>query len=170
MLNGRTVELQPFRPSDITPEYVGWLNDPAVVRFSNQRFRRHDATTCQAYLASFNGTANQFLVIRREGAMIGTMTAYVSMHHGTADMGILIGDKRVWGKGVGGDAWTTLLHHLLARGDIRKVTGGALRCNVGMISIMQNAGMRPDGVRVAQELVDGQPHDMLHFASFRAVG
>ena len=170
MLNGRTVILQPFGPSDITPEYIGWLNDPDVVRYSNQRFRRHDAATCQTYLTSFAGTANQFLAIRREGVMIGTMTAYMSTHHGTADMGILVGDKRVWGKGAGGDAWTTLLQHLLARGDIRKVTGGALRCNEGMVRIMQNAGMKPDGIRVAQELVGDQPQDMLHFAKFRVVG
>ena len=170
MLDGRIINLQPFRPSDITPEYVGWLNDPNVVRYSNQRFQRHDAATCQAYLRSFTGTPNLFLAIRRDGTLVGTMTAYLSMQHGTADMGILVGNPGTWGNGVGSDAWKTLLEHLLARGDIRKVSGGALRCNKAMVRIMQNSGMVPDGVRVAQELVDGQPQDMLHFARFRELG
>jgi RimJ/RimL family protein N-acetyltransferase len=60
------------------------------------------------------------------------------------------------------------MRHLLDRGDIRKVSGGALRCNVAMVNIMRNAGMQPDGVRLAHELVDGVSHDMLHFAIFRA--
>jgi ribosomal-protein-alanine N-acetyltransferase len=170
MVKGRIVDLQPFRSSDITPEYVGWLNDPMVVRYSNQRFRHHDASTCQTYLSSFSGTTNLFFAMRRGGVMVGTMTAYVSTPHGTADMGILVGDRNAWGKGVGSDAWITLMRHLLSRGDIRKVTGGAVRCNEGMVRIMQGSGMTPDGVRIAQELIDRQPHDVVHFAKFREAG
>lgn len=107
-----------------------------------------------------------FLTIHEGVAHIGTMTAYLSLAHGTADMGILIGNSKSWGKGVGRDAWTTLMRHLLKDIGIRKVTGGALRCNVAMVRIMESSGMRPDGVRVAQELVDGSPHDLLHFAKF----
>lgn len=166
MLNGRLVSLRPFVESDITPEYVGWLNNPAVVRYSNQRFRTHDAETCRTYFSSFAGTDNLFLAVCRDAALVGTMTAYVSRYHGTADMGILIGEQASWGKGIGKDAWTTAMCHLLARGDVRKVCGGTLRCNAGMIKIMESSGMMPDGVRVAHELVDGVPQDMLYFAKF----
>lgn len=163
---GHSVVLRPFAESDITPVYVGWLNDPVVVRYSNQRFRTHTVETCRAYLKSFAGTDNLFLAICRGSAVVGTMTAYVSRHHGTADMGILIGDPASWGKGIGKDAWTTVMRYLLARGDIRKVCGGTLRCNAGMVRIMECSGMSPDGVRVAHELVDGVPQDMVYFASF----
>lgn len=37
-LSGDRTMLTRFQPSDITSGYVGWLNDPMVVRFSNQRF------------------------------------------------------------------------------------------------------------------------------------
>jgi hypothetical protein len=36
-----------------------------------------------------------------------------------------------------------------------------------MVRIMQNCGMKPDGIRVAHELADGEPQDILHFAKFR---
>ena len=166
MLNGQLVSLRPFVESDITPEHVGWLNDPTVFRYSNQRFRTHNVQTCKAYLDSFKGTNNLFLAIVRSTAMVGTMTAYISAAHKTADMGIMVGDPASWGKGIGCDAWTTLMRHLLERGDIRKVSGGALKCNVAMVKIMQKSGMKPDGVRSAHELVEGVPQDMLHFAIF----
>jgi RimJ/RimL family protein N-acetyltransferase len=83
-------------------------------------------------------------------------------------MGILIGDPASWGKGIGKDAWTTLMRHLLTRGDIRKLCGGTLRCNVGMVRIMESSGMKPDGVRVAHELVEGMPQDMLYFAKLNS--
>jgi RimJ/RimL family protein N-acetyltransferase len=49
---------------------------------------------------------------------------------------------------------------------VRKVTGGTLRCNAAMVRIMQACGMQPDGVRAGQELVDGEPQDVLYFARF----
>lgn len=152
--------------SDITPEYVGWLNNPTVVRYSNQRFRTHTMESCKAYVNSFAETDNLFLAICRGAGVVGTMTAYVSRHHSTADMGILIGDPAGWGKGIGKDAWTTVMRQMLTRDGIRKVCGGTLRCNAGMVRVMESSGMNPDGVRVAHELVDGVPHDMLYFAKF----
>ena len=163
-LTGQLITLRPFTSSNITSEYIGWLNNPAVLRYSNQRFRTHNVETCEAYLSSFIQTDNMFLAIYRESEFVGTMNVYVSQAHKTADMGIMIG-YQCWGKGIGTDAWTTLMRYLFQSG-IRKVTGGALRCNTAMVNIMMKSGMKPDGVRVAQELVNGEPEDILHFAMF----
>lgn len=163
-LAGARVQLATFTGADIGAPYLGWLNDPQLMRYSNQRFRQHSEQSCRAYLASFAGTDNLFLAIRHEGQMIGTMTAYVSAVHGTVDMGLLIGAGRQ-GQGLGKDAWATLMAYLLGTG-LRKVTGGTLACNGAMLGVMRATGMQPDGVRRAQELVDGVPQDVLHFASF----
>lgn len=163
-LTRAVVELHSFAPENLTESYLGWLRDPQLMRFSNQRFRTHNMDSCRAYLASFASTDNLFIAIYHEGAFIGTMTAYRSAVHGTADIGLLIG-AGAQGKGLGKDAWATLMAHLLATGT-RKVTGGTLRCNAAMVRIMQGCGMQADGVRAGQELVDGVAHDMLHFAKF----
>ena len=94
-LEGRKVALRPFTASDVTDAYVGWLNDPEVTRFSNQRFRTHDRASCEEYFRSFSGTENLFVSIRAvEGDLaIGTMTAYRVPHHGTCDVGIMIGER-----------------------------------------------------------------------------
>lgn len=163
-LKGSVVELRSFAPENLTESYLGWLRDPQLMRFSNQRFRTHNTDSCRAYLASFAGTDNLFIAIYHESAFIGTMTAYRAAVHGTADIGLLIG-AGVQGNGLGKDAWATLMAHLLATGT-RKVTGGTLRCNTAMVRIMLGCGMQADGVRAGQELVDGVAHDMLHFAKF----
>jgi RimJ/RimL family protein N-acetyltransferase len=163
-LKGAVVELRSFAQENLTENYLGWLRDPHLMRFSNQRFRTHNMDSCRAYLASFDGTDNLFIAIYHEGAFIGTMTAYQSAVHGTADIGLLIGGS-AQGRGLGKDAWATLMTHLLAMGT-RKVTGGTLRCNAAMVRIMLGCGMQADGVRAGHELVDGVAHDMLHFAKF----
>lgn len=163
-MTGALVELRSFTTENLTESYLGWLRDPQIMRFSNQRFRTHNINSCRAYLASFAGSDNLFIAIYHESAFIGTMTAYRSAVHGTADIGLLIGTG-AQGKGLGKDAWATLMAHLLATGT-RKVTGGTLRCNTAMVRIMLGCGMQADGVRADQELVDGMAHDMLHFAKF----
>ena len=167
-LSGHKVTLQRFSESDITDAYISWLNDPVTMRLSNQRFLRHDRQSSQRYLSTFEGSRNLFLSVgdKSNGNAIGTMTAYISPMHGTADMGILIGDRSAWGQGFGLDAWTMLLHHLRAQPHIRKVTAGTLACNVAMLSLAAKSGMLPDGQRRKQELVDGVPHDILYFAKF----
>lgn len=167
---GDRLFLSPFREEDATGDYVSWLNDPVVVRYSNQRFRRHDRASCLAYLNSFVGSDNAFLAIRTmdNNKMIGTMTAYVSLHHGTADMGLLIGERALWGRGFGLEVWNLLLTYLLQECKLRKVTAGTLRCNVGMVRVMERSGMQLEAVRAQQELVDGEPQDILYFAKFRA--
>lgn len=168
-IEGEQVRLNIFSEENITDSYLSWLNDPVVVRFSNQRFRRHTYQTGLDYLHSFVDAESIFLAVylKDDQHYVGTMSVYFSSVHETADIGIMIGDKSCWGRGIGGDAWVTLLSLLLDTVKVRKVTAGTLSCNTGMIRIMVNSGMKPDGVRVAQELVDGQAQDIMHFAKFR---
>jgi RimJ/RimL family protein N-acetyltransferase len=168
-LVGKKVKLAPFTEADITEEYVRWLNDPLVTRFSNQRFIEHNHESCRRYLEGFEGSANLFVSIKRteDERAIGTMTAYIAAQHGTADIGILIGNRSVWGKGYGQDAWDTLAEFLLTRRNMRKLTCGTLACNDAMIRLAERAGMQLEARRRAQELVDGEPVDVLYFARFQ---
>lgn len=168
-LEGNKIILKTFTAEDVTPEYVGWLNDPMVVRFSNQRFNRHTIETGRAYLASFTSTENLFLKIisRANTKIIGTMRANIASPHQTADIGIMIGCREVWGKGFGLDAWSTLMSWFLTRGGIRKVTGGTMRANVAMVKIMEKSGMALEAVRPGQELLEERPQDLMYFGKFR---
>lgn len=180
LLRGRRVLLRPFTAADITDTYIGWLNDPEVVRYSNQRFVRHTRESCERYFASFAGAsdgANLFVSLRvaepgaverpeRPDQAVGTLTAYRSLAHGTADVGILLGERAVWGQGIGLEAWQLLTDWLLTTPGLRKVTAGTLACNRSMLAVAERSGMRREGVRRAQELVDGTPTDIVHYARF----
>jgi RimJ/RimL family protein N-acetyltransferase len=165
LLHGEQVVLKLFTEKNITEEYLAWLNNKDIVRYSNQRFIQHTVATSRQYLASFSGANNLFLAVYCNNILVGTMTAYVSSEHKVADMGIMIG-RSAWSKGYGLDAWQTLMHFLFDQG-MRKVTGGTLRCNKAMLKIMQKSNMHADGVRVAQEIIEGNPVDILYFSKFK---
>ena len=170
-IDGELVRLSVFTEVNITDSYLSWLNDPEVVRYSNQRFRQHTVRTSMDYLQTFVGTENIFLTVslKDNEKYVGTMSVYFFSEHKVADIGIMIGDRTCWGKGVGGDAWSTILSFLIDTVEIRKVTGGTLSCNKSMAKIMANSGMRSDGARLRHELIDGQEVDVVMFAKFRHV-
>jgi RimJ/RimL family protein N-acetyltransferase len=167
-LLGENIALRPFAEDDITDSYLGWLNDPRVTRFSNQRFRAHDRASSLAYLATFDASPNLFLSVRRrdDDAAVGTMTAYRAVPHGTVDIGIMIGDPTSWGRGWGQDAWNTLVGALLADMSVRKLTAGCAALNQGMIHLMERSGFALEATRKAQELIGGKPVDILLYARF----
>jgi RimJ/RimL family protein N-acetyltransferase len=166
-LQGERITLELFEEKNITDEYIQWLNDPQIVQYSNQRFKQHTRASCLNYLQSFTNANALFLTIRQQGSMLGTLTIYFNIQHQTADIGIMVGNKNCWGQGIGYEAWLLLLTTLLETVSVRKVTGGTLSCNQSMIRIMEKSGMKPDGRRIAHELVDGIAYDMLHFSAFR---
>ncbi len=168
LLEGRRVLLRAMRSSDIGAHHVAWLNDPLVVKHSNQRFVQHTPDSSLRYLAGFEGSANLYLSVRLQGTglPVGTLTAYRSLHHGTADIGILMGERSLWGQGLGLEAFTLLANWLAAQPGMRKLTCGMLACNQGMLMLAQRAGFAREAVRAGQELVDGQPTDLVHFARF----
>ena len=169
VLVGVRVRLRPFGATDITPAYLGWLQDPEVVRFSNQRFHTHTAETCLAYLTSFNGSPNHFLAICAQDteAMLGTMTVFIRRPHGTADIGIMVGERRLWGQDIGADAFGTVMAALLDSGEIRKVTAGTLSMNTGTIRNLEKVGMQHEATRRAPEMVENVPVDVVYCARFR---
>ena len=165
-LRGKHVLLEPFSDRYLTEDYVGWLNDPSVMRYSEQRHRHHSLDTCEAFVASFDTSPHQLWAIVRADTdeHIGNITATHDLNNHLADIGILIGAKGVQGKGYGRDAWRTVLDYLVARPDLFKVTGGCMAANTAMVRIMESCGMVGDGYRPAHYLLDGAPVDLLFYA------
>lgn len=165
---GRKTHIRMFLEKDISNEYLAWLNDQSTMRYSRQSEQLHSRQSALSYLASFDNTSNLFLAIDNieTDKSIGTMTVYIEKHHGTADIGILIGERNLWGQGFGFDAWSTIMDHLSQSRKIRKITGGAVSSNAGMIRVMERAGMTLEATRNAQRVIDGQLVDEILYAKF----
>jgi RimJ/RimL family protein N-acetyltransferase len=172
ILEAKRLRLEPFSEEFLTARYVGWLNDPEVVRFSERRHQTHSVESAREYLRSFDGTPHYFwaIIAAHEAAHlghIGNISAHVDLRNSLADVSILIGERGVWGRGFGFDAWMAACRFLLDGLGLRKVTAGTLATNTGMLEIMKRAGMQDDGRRLRHYLVEGREVDVVHMALFR---
>ena len=168
VLETADLTLQPFTESHLTEHYISWLNDPDVVRFSEQRHHDHSRASCKSFIRQFNEGPNTLWAIieKSTGRHIGNINTSIDSPNKVADLAIMIGEKDVWGKGYGSQAWNAVMHYLFDRCAIRKITAGTMAVNTGMLAIMRRCGMTIEGQRKGQFMVDGKPVDMIMAARF----
>jgi len=162
--------ITPFRERHLSMRYVQWLNDPELMKYSEQRHKVHTLDTCREYYQSYKGTSNLFWAIEEvqtQNKHIGNINAYIDIHNRLADVGILIGAKEAHGKGYGLEAWIGVGNFLFDSIGIRKLAAGTMSVNVPMIKLMLRAGMIDDGVRKNHYLHNGREVDIVYMALFR---
>lgn len=161
---GRVVR---FAERHLTEHYVGWLNDPEVVRYSEQRHRRHTLDSCRAYFESFARSPHHFLAIEAERhGHVGNIGVTIDEPNAVADVSIIVGEKAVWGTGIASEAWCAIVQVLIREGQIRKVTAGTMAVNEPMLRLMARSGMTVEATRKRQALWEGQEVDMVYAAIF----
>jgi RimJ/RimL family protein N-acetyltransferase len=162
------LNIKPLSDNDIElREIVGWLNNIEVVRFSEQRHRRHNLGTQRDYFRSINTHSDHYLGIYTAigSALIGTMTAIVDKNNMVANVGIMIGDRGAWGHGYGLEAWTGVCNELFHMG-VRKVEAGCMAVNYRMMAICQRFDMVEEGRQDHHFLLEGEPVDLINWGKF----
>jgi [ribosomal protein S5]-alanine N-acetyltransferase len=156
-----------------SPDYLGWLNDHEVVRTLNlpSYWRGVAFATVRTYCENLMASSTDlFLAVHdlTDGAFVGTAKAgHISWHASTADIGIMIGRKDRWGRGLGRDAVSTLCHHLFEEVRLRKLTAGAMAVNPAIIRLFETLGFHREAVLREQDLTEGGFCDHLLFGAFR---
>lgn len=154
--------LEPFKADqDSIIKCITWLNDPEVVKFSEQRHRKHTQSTQTDYI---NGNPLYYYGIYIPH-LIGTLSAEIDYNNRVANVGIMIGDKSMWRKGYGFSAWESYCNMLLS-GHIRKIEAGCMAHNYGMISIFLKYGMSFEAYIPGHFLVDGEEVAEVRYGKF----
>ena len=81
--------------------YLEWLRDPEVVRFLESRFSQFDEDRLAHFIRSRNASENSILAgIFFERRHVGNIKLEFDVHHRRGELGLMIGDKAVWGRGI----------------------------------------------------------------------
>lgn len=153
-----------------TPKNIGWMRDPEVVRYSEQRHATHTLSSQHRYVTSFVGKSHLWGIYRIEtGTHIGNVAARHDEPNDVTDVSILIGEAGVWGQGYGKEAWRAACDWLLDKncGAIRKLEAGCMRSNEAMLKIIRDSKFTQEGERANHFLLGGSPVSMVLFGRSR---
>lgn len=162
------LELDLPRPSEATI-FAKWLNDPEIIKYSEQRHRKHTPETQLDYWhSSATVEPNLVYIISRfipsevpdMLSPIGSVAVRVDQSNNVANVGIMIGDKSQWGKGYGFEAWECVCNYLICEKGTRKIEAGMMSLNAPMIRICTKYGMRHEAIVQGHFLLNGQPVSM----------
>jgi [ribosomal protein S5]-alanine N-acetyltransferase len=160
------VSLFVLTPEHVGEAYVGWLNDPVVNQFLESRFATHDIESTRRFVEQVYASPDSLLLgIHNEaaGGHVGNIKiGPINRYHRTGEIGILIGEKRAWGRGIATAAIRLICD--VARNDLalHKVTAGCYATNVGSRKAFEKAGFAVEGTRAQQvQRADGQREDLV---------
>lgn len=158
-LLNKDIRVVDFTSKHITENYISWLNDKEVVKYSEQRHASHNLDTVTKYFYEKHNSNDYFLAIEffdKEWIHIGNIGVSVDKPNNVADVSILIGDKDYWGKGIAIIAWKLVLDFLLKKLKFRLVTAGTMEINEPMLKIIKKSEMKIDAVLPARFNFNGK--------------
>jgi RimJ/RimL family protein N-acetyltransferase len=160
-----TVSLFVLMPEHVTEAYVSWLNTPDINQYLESRFVTHTVESTRAFVATTLASPNNVffgIKCRLLDRHVGNIKlGPINQHHGTGDIGILIGDKAAWGKGVATSAISVISEIARNQLGLRKLTASCYASNGGSRRAFEKTGFVVEGIRPAQVLLNGIPDDVV---------
>lgn len=147
-LRGEHCRLRPLRPEDAEGPWSTWFNDPEVTRY----MLRGTFPTTPALQAEFRESVegsetDLVLAIVADGDRhVGTAGLHrIDWVNGNAEFGIVIGERSVWGKGVGTEATRLLCGHGFSYLNLHRIWLGCLVDHAAAIALYERVGFRVEG-------------------------
>jgi ribosomal-protein-alanine N-acetyltransferase len=161
-----TVELFVLELSNVTQSYVDWLNDPSINRYLESRFLPHSIDTTRQFVENCLNSSSSLLFgirsLQLGGAHVGNIKlGPIDRNHGRGDVGVIIGDKAAWGRGIACEAVRLLVNIARDELNLRKLTAGCYGANIGSQKAFLKAGFHIAGERKEHFLIDGAPETLV---------
>ncbi len=170
-LQGPNVTLRPLVSEDVAGPYVSWLNDAEVCAGNGHHLFPYTTREALDYVEQVQKSRDKVvLAVTLEGGKkhIGNV-ALQKIHpvYQSAELAILIGDKKSWGKGYSREACRLLLDHAFGTLNLHRVYCGTFETNVAMQKLAESLGMREEGRRRQEAFKDNRFLDVIEYGVLR---
>jgi len=148
--------------ADVNQEYVRWMNDKDVNKYLESRFINHNIDTVRSYVKNALNNSSVYLFgifNKTTDCHIGNIKLDINQIHKKAEIGLLIGEKQWWGKGVATEAIEAITNHGFTELDLEKIEAGCYHSNHGSFCAFQKVGYEAEGRIRASWLLEGRRED-----------
>ena len=153
--------------SDIDGNYGDWLNDPEVCKFNSHHRFPQNRSMLSLYVDSVNGGKDciVFAIIeKKEKQHIGNISLQaINYIDRNAELAIIIGEKKFWGKGYADEAAKAVLQHGFTELNLHRIYLGTSDSNIGMQKLALKLGFTQEGCRTEALYKDGNYHDIWEY-------
>lgn len=170
-LKGERLYLRPLVAEDAEGPYPEWLNDPEVCRGNSHHVFPYGSDAAAAFIAEVSERRDSLtlaIVVTDGDRHVGNI-ALQAIHpvYRSAEFAILIGDRSVWGTGLGAEAGRLLCTHGFSSMNLHRIGCGTFADNFAMCKLAVRLGMKEEGRRREAAFKNGRYIDVLEYGVLR---
>jgi RimJ/RimL family protein N-acetyltransferase len=139
-----------LKVDDVSDAYVAWMNDREINKFLESRFLNHTRKSISNFVheAENNPFVDLFGIYdRTTNVHIGNIKVdYTNRCHNRGDIGLIIGEKNFWGKGLATEAIREITLYGFNDIGLDKISAGCFESNIGSLKAFKNVGYVVEGV------------------------
>jgi RimJ/RimL family protein N-acetyltransferase len=159
VIEGKLVRLRPPRPEDAAV-MITWFEDMEITRFLLLR-NPPGIEAEKEWLDRMSKDPDQVVwVVEHKGKSVGTTAIHaIDWKNGSGTTGTIIGDKAVWGKGLGRELMQLRASYAFMQLPLRKLKSGYIEGIEASARAQSSAGYREVGRFRKDMFVDGEWRD-----------
>lgn len=174
MIQNKTIYTQrlvcePLSLKHASNVYLNWLNDPEVYRYLESR-GNYTMKKLKNYLENIEEKQVFAWAIcnKDSGAHIGNIKIDpIDEINKYGEYGIMIGDKKSWGKGFAKEASVEIIRFCFEVLDLRKINLGVISPNLNAIKLYTSLGFEVEGIFKKHKLFESNYCDVIRMSLFR---
>ncbi len=159
-ISGERIFLAPLDPDNLSGAYQAWMKDPEILQYLANPERNYDLKNLKIFVSTMNDSSSDQLlgIFLKQGEKHIGNVKIGSIHpkHHLADVGIIIGDKALWGKGYATEALKLVIRHAFRTLKLHKLIAGMIATNQGSYRAFLKAGFRKVGCYRRHYWTDGK--------------
>jgi ribosomal-protein-alanine N-acetyltransferase len=172
-IKGRQIYLRPVRLSDVNENYYQWLNDPEVTAYLEIRHVPHSLESIKRYVEAMGDNPNEILLaicLKENGRHVGNIKlGPINWIHRFAEVSLVVGEKSIWGKGIGTEALRLLSCFAFDVLNLHKLRSGCYEGNIGSAKAFLKADFVQEGILRNQWHINGRYQNEIVFGLCRNI-
>jgi len=144
----KKINLKKISKKNITSDYIDWMNDYEVVRFTEQKYYKHTQKKIENFLKKKNKDKLSLIYgIFFNDLLIGTIKiGSINQIHKTADISYIIGNKNFWNKGIGSFVVRKICLIAFKKIKLKKLIAGTYSIAIGSQKVLIKNGFKLEGI------------------------
>ena len=170
MIQGRLINLRPLKESDLD-EIMKWINNLEVTKYLSSLIFPVSRLEEEKYLEkmmSKNDEQKNMVIENMERQYIGKISlVHIDWKNRNAELGIVIGNKKDWGKGYGTEAIRMVLDYGFYQMNLNSIYLWVFEYNPRGIRCYEKCGFKKDGTLRKSHFYQGKYHNEILMSILR---
>ena len=159
-VSGSRIYLRPLEREDLNARYLAWLNDPQVTRYLETGVFPSTIQDLENFYSRVTSSSSDVILAvidRKSDKHIGNVKlGPINWVHRRSMFGIMIGDKKFWGTGVGEETTRLMMEYAFGRLNLHRVGLVVYEEHKAAVRCYQRVGFKIEGCLREQMFQDGQ--------------